>query len=266
MLGGRRRARINRTTFWDLLQIDGYTRHTAVEYVLDEGAGRFYASAMIAVLSPEARYHKLGHLLKVPYTYYHKLAAMDSLVRLDDARALDGLIVALKNDDIALRQAAISCMGRLATPRAESALFAILKDERQPLRHAALQALADRWALPAVRRLASPVGSMVSEAALWLAETERPRVLMPVLSVLRDTRPGNINQELARQGAIEAVARLAERFTTECAPRAILALRHLLESRRLTRTTARHALAALDRIGTDDARAVAIVYQHDLFQ
>jgi len=260
MLGAWRRPGIDRDLFWGLLQIDKPTRDEAIERVLAVGSACFYARMVSAVLSPEARYFRTGMLWKVQYTYYHKLAAMDTLVRLDGSRALGGLIRALNHDDLALQQAAIACIARLDSEDAERVLLVALEDARMPIRHAALQALADRWTLPMLRRLATPVAALVMEAAAWLADHDSGRVLPALAASLRDTRPGQVNREIAQQALLRAVGRLGARQGGETAQAAVKVLRTALDQGWLTGSTVRAVFDALSIIDTEEVRAAAIVY------
>ncbi|MBN1310839.1 MAG: HEAT repeat domain-containing protein [Anaerolineae bacterium] len=266
MLGGQRRPRLDRELFWDLLDMDGDRRLTAAEVILEQGAGRFYGAAMIAVLAPGARYFQPGRLWKMPYSYEHKLAAMDSLMRLDPAHALAGLVVALNNQDSGIQRIAIWFIGQLETEEAQSALLTILDDPRPELRYVAFYALSERWGLPALKRLVSPKGYTVSEAARVLGRClETPRVLDPLIVALREDRESAGDKELAQTALIEAVVSLVQHLGDQDKTLAVEALAALLDNRRTSRIVADAAVEGLRRIDTPDARAAAIRYQsgHD---
>lgn len=262
MLGGDRRAKIDRDVFRKLLNIeDSDIRNSAIERIIDQGAGRFYGAAMIAALTPGARYYQIGRLWKVEFSYEQKLAAMDSLVRLDPDRALGGLVVALGNDDATLQCAAIWLISQLDSAEADDVLLTILEDHRQEIRHAALQALGHRWDQPQISRLANAHGSVVSEAASWLAAYADQRVIPLVASVLNDHRRGADNQEFAHHAVIGALGILARRHA-DSSSTVISLFRDLLD-RRPVLGTVKEIVQALEVIGTDEARATAIVYSND---
>lgn len=260
MLGGNRRVKINREWFRALLNLeDAASRHRAIEHILDAGAGRFYASRMVGVLTPGARYYQIGRLWKVAFSYEQKLAAMDSVVKLDPERALGGLIVALGNDDSTLQRAAIWLIGQLGDPEADRVLVTILEDHRQEIRHAVMQALGHRWHEPQIARLANPHGSVVAEAAAWLAARGESRTVPVLTAVLKDQRRGMDNHTWAQIAIIRALGGLGGRFPEACAATAIAELRAILD-RKPGSALCQEAIDALDAIGTDDARAMAIVY------
>jgi hypothetical protein len=263
MLGGERRPRLDRALFLDLIEMDGARRLAAVDAVLEQGAGRFYGAAMAAVLSPGARYFQPGRLWKTPYSYEHKLAAMDSLLRLDPDRALAGLIVALNNQDLGVQRAAILFMGQLEEDHAQSALLAILDDPRPELRHVALHALADRWGLPAVKHLARTKGYTVGEAARSLScSAHNPSVLIALIAALWEERETAYDTQLAQVALVEVIVSSYAGDTTALV---IKALSRLLDNRRTDSIVADHAVSALRLIDTSEARAAAIRYQsgHD---
>jgi hypothetical protein len=261
MLGGARRVRLDRDLLRSLLNFDDHVqRAAAMDRVMDLGAARVYAAAMATVLTPKARYYQIGRLWKVPYTYEQKLAAMDSLVKLDPDQALSGLVVALGNDDTNLQRAAIWLIGQLEGEAPEQALIAILDDARQEIRHAAVPALAHRWQEPQIARLVNVRGTIVAEAAAWLGMRADSRCIPVLGAVLRDQQ--RLDQHYQAQVAIvQAIGRLAGRFADACAEHALRLLREVLDDRRTTPGLYDHAVAALRRIDTDDARAAAIVYE-----
>jgi hypothetical protein len=261
MLGGARRARLNRDLLRALLNFDDHAqRAAAMDRVLDQGAGRVYAAAMSAVLTPGARYYQIGRLWKVPYTYEQKLAAMDSLVRLDPDQALSGLVVALGNDDTNLQRAAIWLIGQLVGDAPEQALIAILEDSRQEIRHAAISALAHRWQQPQVARLVNLRGTVVVEAATW-AGTRADSRCIPVLgAALRDQQRLDHHHQ-AQIAIVRAIGMVAGRFVDTAAAYSLRLLREVLNDRRTDPALYDHAVDALRSISTDDARAAAIVYE-----
>jgi HEAT repeat protein len=263
MLGGNRRAKIDRELFRKLLNIDDpVTRSTAIERILDQGAGRFYGAAMIAALTPGARYYQIGRLWKVEFSYEQKLAAMDSLVKLDPERGLGGLVVALGNDDTTLQCAAIWLISQLETPEADSVLLTILEDHRQEIRHAALQAIGHRWKQPQISRLANPHGSVVAEAAVWLTAHSDQRAIPILGSILKDQRRGLDNQEFAQKAVISALGILGRRFAAVSGSYVVSLLRDLLDYRPGL-SMLKEIVHALEVIGTDEAMAAAIVYAND---
>jgi len=266
MLGGQRRPRLDRELFWDLLDMDSHCRLTAAETILEQGSGRFYGAAMTAVLAPDARYFQPGHLWKIPYSYEQKLAAMDSLVRLDAERALGGLIIALNNQDSGIQRIAIWFIGQLETDRAQSALLTILDDPRPELRYVAFYALSERWGLPAIKRLVSAKGYIVSEAARALGQCfQTPRVLDPLIVALHEERESARDNEIAQTAIIEAIVSLVQQQDAHAKSLGVEALSTLLESGRTGRVVADAAVEGLRQIDTPEARAAAIQYQsgHD---
>lgn len=266
MLGGGRRPHLARELFLELLELDRVRREMAAETILEQGAGYFYGRAMVAVLSPGARTFQTGRIWKVPYSYEQKLAAMDSLLRLDAAHALSGLIVALNNQDLGIQRAAILFMGQLETDQAQSALLAVLDDPRPDLRQMALYALSDRWGLPAVKRLVSRRGLTVSEAARALGRCRHnPRVLVPLIVALREKRETERESEIAQTALIDAIVSLVENLNEVDKALAVEALSRLLDSKQTGPLAASRAVDGLRKMGTADARAAAIRYQsaHD---
>lgn len=250
MLGGGRRPRIDRSLFLALLEIDPQGRLEAVMRVLELGVGRFYGVAIRSVFRPRSL-----------YSYEQKLAAMDSLVRLDPERALGGLILAWSNCDLDLQRAAISCMRRLESEVAEKVLIAILDDPRPIIRHEAMRALATRWSLPILMELLSSSGVVVSRAAGWLAEHGCPHVLAVLVAALRDRRRDAVDQAIAQRTITAAIGRLGQRLGPERSAPMVQALRNLLDDRQTDERLARRVCQALHQIGTEEAMAVAIVYQ-----
>lgn len=266
MLGGGRRPHLDRELFLELLELDRVRREIAAETVLELGAGHFYGKAMVAVLAPGSRMFQTGRIWKVPYPYEKKLAAMDSLLRLDPAHALSGLVVALNNQDLGIQRAAILFMGQLETDQAQAALLAILDDPRPELRQMALYALSDRWGLPALKRLVSRRGLTVSEAARALGRcTQVPCVLVPLISALHEKRESVRENEIAQTALIDAIVSLADQLGEVDKARAVEAFSGLLDSRQTGPLVADRAVDGLRRIGTADARGAAIRYQsaHD---
>ena len=261
MLGGVRRRRIDRALFWDLLDADSDRRLEAVERVLDQAAGRFYGAAMAAVLLPGARYYKLGVLWKVPFSYEHKLAAMDSLVRLDAERALGGLVAALREDDPALQQAAIWSMGRLDRPEVEQALIAVLDDERLGLRHAAIRALAEYWRMPTLRRLCVAESTIVAQAVRWLGGCGQGRLAAPLTTVLRDERFRGVSRDVVHSAVLDALSLLKQHLDTQQAELVIRALGGLLDDLRTSQRVAAQAIALLSELGTESATVTVATYQ-----
>jgi hypothetical protein len=261
MLGGARRVRLDRELLKSLLDLDDYARRAAaMDRVLDLGAGRVYAAAMVSILAPKARYYQIGRLWKVPYSYEQKLAAMDSLVKLDADQALGGLVLALGNDDSNLQRAAIWLIGQLEGDAPEQALIAILEDPRQEIRHAAIPALAHRWQVPEVARLVNVRGTVVAEAAVWLGMWADSRCL-PVLGAVLHDQQRLDHHHLAQVAIIRSIGMLAGRFADSCAASALRLLRDVLDNRRTHPGLYDQTVAALRSIGTDDARAAAIVYE-----
>lgn len=261
MLGSLRRHRLDRDTFWALLDIsDRHKRAAAINRVLDSGTGHFYGAAMVAVLAPAARYYKVGHLWKVPYDYEHKLAAMDSLLRLDPTRALGGLIYALKNDDLRLQQAAILFIGRLEEEDAEQALLTILDDPRREMRLAATYALSRRWNQPELRQLFSGRATLISQAAHDLAELGQSRLLKPLMAAFQERITGALDQEIARSSIISALGRMGQLLGPEQSTPVVEVLRQLVDESRVGQSLIWQVVESLQMIGTEEAQAAAIVY------
>lgn len=262
MLGGTRRRRIDRDLLRRLLNLEDHeARSAAIAKVADLGAGRFYGSAMIAVLSPGAGYYQIGRLWKTSYSYEQKLAAMDTLVKLGGDQALGGLIVALGNDDTTLQRAAIWLIGQLPGSQAEQVLITILDDDRPAIWHAALHALSHRWHEPEIARLSNPHGLVVAEAARWVGDYSQVRA-MPVLAlVLRYRRRGSEDYAVAQAALVQAVGMLANRFREAAGAEAVTTLRAVLDDRATLTSVYRSALDALQRVGTEEAQAALIVYQ-----
>ncbi len=262
MLGSFRRHHLDRDLFWALLDIsDRKKRLFAINQILDNGTGNYYGAAMIAVLAPNARYYKVGHLWKVPYDYEHKLAAMDSLLHLDPSRALSGLIYALKNDDLRLQQAAILFIGRLEEDAAEQALLTVLDDSRREMRLAATYALSWRWNQPELRQLFSGRATLISQAARELAELGQPRLLRPLMAVLQEHITGALDQEIVKSSIISALGRLGQLLGPEQSTPVVDGLRELIDESRIGPTLIWQVVESLQMIGTDEAQAAAIVYR-----
>lgn len=253
-LGGKRRPKLDRDLFWELLEIDRYTRTRAIEKVLDQGMSKYYASAMIQVLQPNARHYQKGRLLKVPYSYERKLAAINSLLSLKPESALHGLLVAMTNKDLPLQQAATYVIGQLEDPEADDVLLDILHDPRRKLRHAAFQSLAARWQQPTIQRLNHSIGTIAAAAARWLGENEQPRIF-PLLTVAFHDRRGDFANEAALIGIMEAVGSLCARWPEEVATASVAFCREVLESRHPMAVKA-GALQALEVLGTSHAMAL----------
>lgn len=261
-LGGDKRPKLDRDLFWELLDIDRYGRTKAIEKVLDQGMAKYYASAMISVLQPNARHFQLGRLLKVPYSYEHKLAAIDSLARLKPESALHGLLVAMSNKDLALQQAATYVIGQLEDPEADEVLIDILHDSRPKLRHAALQSISARWQQPQIRYLNHSMGTVAASAARWLGQHEQARVF-PILVMAFNSYRGDFDNEAARLGILQAITDLCLRWLDDLSHVTIDFLRHCLESRQ-SQTLKQEALAALETLGTQEALALYIVYKNQM--
>lgn len=260
MLGGGRRERFNRDLFSALLDLHNIeTRRSAIEQVQTLGAGRYYGARLAAVLKPGARYFDPGRFWKTPYDHDQKLAAMDSMVRCDANLALGGLILALGNDDLNIQRAAIALIGQLADSNSESALLSILGDPRSEIRHAAIDALGRRWQQPQMLRLTNVHGTVVSEAARWLGEHGDSKVLVPLIAILRDRRFGD-DWHLVLNALVQAIGQLGQRFQETSGDLAVTALRQILDQRETGPAVAQQAVVALYEIGTEDARAAAIVY------
>src|SRR5574341_959407 len=260
MLGGARRVQLNRDLFWALLDFENADRRlSAAERVLQQGSGKFYGARLIAVLSPGARYYEPGRLWKTRYIYEQKAAAMDSLVRCDPERALAGLVTALGNNDMSVQCVAISRIGRLGDARAEEVLLSILGDPRQEIRHTTMQALGERWNQPQVRRLINLHASVVADAARWLGENGEARAIYPLNAALRDRWQGD-DQDYVPVTLVRAISRIAQRFPGLCGELATRVLRRVLDNRRTRPAVAQESVVALYEVGTDEARAAAIVY------
>lgn len=260
MLGGGRRARLDRDLFWALLDLHNIERrHAAIKKVIEQGGGDYYGARLAAVLSPGARYYESIRFWKIPYDYDHKLAAMDSLVRCNPQHALAGLVIALGNNDLGMQRAAISLIGRLPEEQAEEVLASILVDPRSELRHAAIQALGHRWEQPQILRLVNTHATVVCEAARWLGEHGEPRMMVPLIAAARDRWQG-VTHETVQVTLLRAISRIAQRASGAWRDLATSALCRVLDNRETTPLTAQEAVVALYEIGTEDARAAAIVY------
>lgn len=260
MLGGARRVQLDKDLFWALLDFENADRRlSAVEQVLQKGSGKYYGGRLIAVLSPDARYYEPGRLWKTRYIYEQKAAAMDSLVRCDPQRALAGLVTALGNNDVSIQCVSICRIGRLPDARAEEVLLSILGDPRQEIRHTTIQALGERWNQPQVRRLINVHAGVVADAARWLGENGEARTIYPLNAALRDRWRGD-DQDYVPVTLVRAISRIAQRFPDLCGDLATRALRRVLDNRRTRSAVGQEAVVALYEVGTDDARAAAIVY------
>ncbi len=257
-LGGNKRPKLNRDLFWRLLDIDRYTRMRAIEQVLEQGMAKYYGSAMIVVLQPNARHHQLGRLLKIPYSYERKLAAIDSLAQLKPDSALHGLLVAMTNKDIALQQAATFVIGQLDDPNADDVLVDIARDPRPKLRHAALQSLAVRWQQPNIRYLNHSLGHIVAASGEWLGRYDGLRILPLLIAAFYYARS---DSDQAQLGLLDGISALCQRFRSQLEQQTTAFLQECLESR-LTDAVKRRALQALEEIGTQQALAIYIVYQN----
>jgi len=260
-LGGVRRPRLDIEMFRGLIDIDTYTRNRAINDVLDRAMGRLYASAMIKVLQPGTRRFERGRLLKAPYAYEEKLAAIDSLIRLQPDMALSGLVTALGNNDLQLQQVIMYKIGQLEDYNADKVLDEILQDGRRNIRHAAMRSIASRWGQPVVSRLTHQMSPIVSEASQFLAEHESERILPLFLAAFRDKRPGEANNDHARSSILVAVGRIGQRLGGMCASDCVQILRYILDDRSVTVPVKKSAVDALRLIDSEEAKAVVIVYE-----
>ena len=136
-------------------------------------------------------------------------AAARSLGQLKDARAVTGLIGALKDSDAGVRSSAASALGDLEDPRAVPSLAALIGDPVAEVRENALDALShfDDNVLPSeaiIRSLSDPAVEVRHKAA-HLAGKLRDRSATPALVKLVGDPSSDV-----RQAAIEAIGELKD--------------------------------------------------------
>jgi HEAT repeat protein/beta-lactamase regulating signal transducer with metallopeptidase domain len=136
-------------------------------------------------------------------------AAAHSLGQLKDARAVPGLIGALKDSDPGVRSAAADALGNLEDPRAVPLLAALIGDPVAEVRENALDALShfDDSVLPsaAIIRSLSDAAVEVRHKAAHLAGKLRDRSATPALVKLVGDPSSDV-----RQAAIEAIGELKD--------------------------------------------------------
>jgi HEAT repeat protein len=108
---------------------------------------------------------------------YKRVAAVEALSAIQDARAGKPLLEALKDEDGAVRVAAIAALTRISDPRAWDSVFPMLKDADARVRAAAVEAVT---VLGGVRSLASLLPMLKDKS--W----EVRHAVIAALAVLRD--------------------------------------------------------------------------------
>ncbi|MEP6732908.1 MAG: HEAT repeat domain-containing protein [bacterium] len=135
-----------------------------------------------------------------------RVAAANSLGKLEDARAVPGLIGALKDTEPKVRSAAAEALGQFKDPRAITALAAALSDASAEVKQNALDALSNyEEGVPsaAVVPLLNDSSPEIRHKAAHIVGQLKDRSASPALAKLvHDSSPD------VRQAAIEALAEL----------------------------------------------------------
>jgi len=116
--------------------------------------------------------------------------------------ALKPLIAGLEDSDASVRQGVAEALELLEDARAVDPLIAALKDKHESVRRSATRALGHIWQLPDLTRLGSSDRRTRSKAAKALGELKDTRAVEPLIATLKDS-----NTEV-RSEATSAVALL----------------------------------------------------------
>lgn len=115
-----------------------------------------------------------------------RISGAQVLGQLEDVRAVEPLIAALRDTNDGARQAAVTALGQLRDARAVEPLIAILDGEDQNVRRAAVTALGQIWSLPDVIRLGSSSWTERVDGAQALGRLREVRAVSPLVSTLQD--------------------------------------------------------------------------------
>ena len=144
-----------------------------------------------------------------------RLAAVEALGNLQDPRAVDALVQALRNDtDAKVREAAAESLGEIDSPRAVPGLIAALGAERVPAVRAkiawALGEIDDARAVDALSAAARDTSVEVKRQVAWaLGELESASAAPALLSMLRDTDVETRKQTVWALGQIKSTEAIA---------------------------------------------------------
>ena len=139
-----------------------------------------------------------------------RLAAVESLGNLSDPRAVDALVVALRNDtDARVREAAAEALGEIDSPRAVPGLIAALGSEKVGAVRAkiawALGEIDDKRAVEALGAVVRDPDAEVRRQVVWaLGELESPAAVPMLVPALKDADTETRKQAAWALGEIQS--------------------------------------------------------------
>ncbi len=135
------------------------------------------------------RVEKLINDLNDMYSDDQQEAAAEALGRIGDPRAVEPLIMALKDRDLAVRRKAAEALGKIKDARAVEPLIVAMKDENEYVRQEAAEALG-KIGVPAVEALIitlkdkdSDIQENAIKALGWIGDA---RAVDPLIAALKD--------------------------------------------------------------------------------
>ncbi|MBW8771559.1 MAG: HEAT repeat domain-containing protein [Gemmatimonadetes bacterium] len=135
-----------------------------------------------------------------------RVAAAESLGKLEDSRAVPGLVAALSDREAKVRAAAAASLAKFTDPRALNGLAALLADPETDVRKQALDALTEyETGVPTasiVRLLSDPDADLRHDAAHAIGHFGDRSAASALVPLLRDPSPD------VRQAAIESLTEL----------------------------------------------------------
>jgi HEAT repeat protein/beta-lactamase regulating signal transducer with metallopeptidase domain len=174
-----------------------------------------------------------------------RLAAVEALGHLEDPRAIDALVQALRTDtDARVREAAASALGEIDSARAVPGLIAALGSERVAAVRAkiawALGEIDDARAVDALGEAVRDSEVEVRRQAVWaLGEIESPAAVPALIRVLRDSDVETRKQaaralgEIESADAIDALSAASKDSDAEVRKQAVSALGEIGDKRAL---------------------------------
>jgi HEAT repeat protein len=115
-----------------------------------------------------------------------QISTIHSLTKLTIRNKCDLLIAALSRRAIYVRKSASEALGELGHERAVEPLLVLLKDVNFDIRLSAIRALGQIWKLPDLVKLGSSTSQERTEAATVLGELRDERAVEPLLVLLKD--------------------------------------------------------------------------------
>jgi HEAT repeat protein/beta-lactamase regulating signal transducer with metallopeptidase domain len=219
-----------------------------------------------------------------------RLAAVQSLGSLEDPRAVDALVQALRTDaDARVREAAAEALGNIDSPRAVPGLIAALGSEKvAPVRAKIAWALGeiDDARTGAVEALGAAVrdpDAEVRRQVVWaLGELESPAAVPLLIPALKDADAETRKQaawalgEIESKDAIEALIPVTKDADVEVRKQAVEALGNIEDKRALpaleaavrdanveVRRAAIESIGELDDLGSAPAALIAALKDED---